>query len=155
VSVLDKLNRALLGAEVGGLEGDRFCTALFGVLSPGPTSTVVLGGGGHPSPLVRRASGAIEEIPVGGSLLGVFHGVRFGAASLTLEAGDTLVFFTDGVIEARRDRVMFGTEGVRAALEDGPGGAVPLAKAIEDAVLNHTGGVVSDDLAILVVQSLG
>jgi serine phosphatase RsbU (regulator of sigma subunit) len=74
---------------------------------------------------------------------------------LTLEAGDTLVFFTDGVIEARRDRVMFGTEGVRAALSDGPAGAGPLAKAIEDAVLNHTGGVVSDDLAILVVQGLG
>jgi serine phosphatase RsbU (regulator of sigma subunit) len=155
VSVLHKLNRALLGAEVGGLEGDRFCTALFGVLTPGPTATVVLAGGGHPSPLVRRASGAIEEIPVGGSLLGAFHGVRFGDASLTLEAGDTLVFFTDGVIEARRDRVMFGTEGVCAALSDGTAGATPLAKAIEDAVLNHTGGVVSDDLAILVVQGLG
>ena len=154
VSVLDKLNRALLGAEVGGLEGDRFCTALFGVLTPGPTSTVVLGGGGHPSPVVRRASGALEEIPVGGSLLGVFHGVGFGAATVTLGAGDTLVFFTDGVIEARKDRVMFGTEGVFAALEDGPAGAAPLAKAIEAAVLNHTGGVVSDDLAILVVHGV-
>jgi serine phosphatase RsbU (regulator of sigma subunit) len=155
VSVLDKLNRALLGAEVGGLEGDRFCTALFGVLTPGPTSTVVLGGGGHPSPLVRRADGTIEEIPVGGSLLGVFHGVGFGAASVTLGTGDTLVFFTDGVIEARRNRVMFGTQGVCAALEDGPAGAGPLAKAIEEAVLELTGGVVSDDLAILVVQGVG
>jgi serine phosphatase RsbU (regulator of sigma subunit)/anti-sigma regulatory factor (Ser/Thr protein kinase) len=155
VSVLDKLNRALLGAEVGGLEGDRFCTALFGVLTPGPTSTVAIGGGGHPSPLVRRASGAIEEIAVGGSLLGVFHGVGFGAASVALEAGDTLVMFTDGVIEARRNRVMFGTQGVCAAIQDGPAGAAPLAKAIEEAVLDHTGGVVSDDLAILVVQSLG
>jgi serine phosphatase RsbU (regulator of sigma subunit) len=155
VSVLDRLNRALLGAEVGGLEGDRFCTALFGVLTPGPTSTVALGGGGHPSPIVRRASGTIEEIPVGGSLLGVFHGVGFGAASVTLEAGDTLVFFTDGVVEARKDRVMFGSEGVCRAMEDGPTGAVPLAKAIEEAVLNHTGGVVNDDLAILVVQGLG
>jgi serine phosphatase RsbU (regulator of sigma subunit) len=155
VSVLDKLNRALLGSEVGGLEGDRFCTALFGVLTPGPTSTVILGGGGHPSPLVRRATGAIEQIPVGGSLLGVFHGVGFGAASVTLEAGDTLVFFTDGVIEARKDRVMFGVEGIFAAIEKGPEGAAPLAKAIEEAVLDHTGGVVSDDLAILVVQGLG
>ena len=49
VSVLDKVNRALLGAEVGGIEGDRFCTALFGVLTPGPTSTVALGGGGYES----------------------------------------------------------------------------------------------------------
>lgn len=155
VSVLDQVNRALLGAEVGGMEGDRFCTALFGVLSPGPTSTVALGGGGHPAPLVRRAGGAIEEIPVGGSLLGVFDGVSFGAASVALEAGDTLVFFTDGVIEARSGRAMFGTEGVCAALESGPVGAAPLAQAIEHAVLAHTGGVVSDDLAILVIQAAG
>jgi serine phosphatase RsbU (regulator of sigma subunit)/anti-sigma regulatory factor (Ser/Thr protein kinase) len=153
VTVLDKLNRALLGAEVGGLEGERFCTALFGVLSPGPTSKVVLAGGGHPSPLVRRANGAVEEIPVGGSLLGVFDGVRFGAGEVTLEAGDTLVFFTDGVIEARRGGAMFGTEGVQAAMANGPDAAHQLAKAIEAAVLEHTGGVVSDDLAILVVQS--
>jgi len=153
VSVLDKLNRALLGAEVGGLEGDRFCTALFGVLTPGPTSTVALGGGGHPAPLVRRAGGAVEEITVGGSLLGVFDGVAFGAASVTLGAGDSLVFFTDGVIEARRDGAIFGPEGVRAVLESGPAGADLLARAIEGAVLNHTGGVVRDDLAILVVQA--
>jgi serine phosphatase RsbU (regulator of sigma subunit)/anti-sigma regulatory factor (Ser/Thr protein kinase) len=155
VSVLGKLNRALLGAEVGGIEGDRFCTALFGVLTPGTTSTVALAGGGHPSPLVRRAGGAIEEIPVGGSLLGVFGGVGFGAGSVTLEAGDSLVFFTDGVIEARRDGVIFGTEGVCAALESGPAGAAQLAHAIEQAVLDHTGGLINDDLAILVVQGTG
>ena len=155
VSVLGKLNRALLGAEVGGIEGDRFCTVLFGVLSPGPTSTVALAGGGHPSPLVRRAGGAIEEIPVGGSLLGVLDDVEFGAGSVSLEAGDALVLFTDGVIEARRDRLMFGAEGVRAAMEAGPVGAAPLAVAVEQAVLDHTGGVVSDDLAILVIRGAG
>jgi sigma-B regulation protein RsbU (phosphoserine phosphatase) len=155
VSILDKLNRALLGAEVGGLEGERFCTALFGVLEPGPTATVLLAGGGHPSPLVRRADGTIEEIHVGGALLGVFHGVRFQAAEVSLEAGDTLAFFTDGVVEARRDGVMFGTEGVRAAMQTGPHGAAELAQAIEAAVLHHTGGVVSDDLAILVLQGAG
>ena len=156
VSVLDKLNRALLRSEVGGLEGERFCTAVFGVLTPGATSSkVVMAGGGHPSPVVRRASGAIEEIHVGGSLLGVFEGVRFDAAEVTLEPGDTLAFFTDGVVEARREGVMFGMEGVHAAMENGPAGAVELARAIEAAVLNHTGGVVSDDLAILVVQGVG
>ena len=154
VSVLDKLNRALLGAEVGGLEGERFCTAVFGVLTSGPTSTITLAGGGHPSPVVRRADGRIEEIHVGGSLLGVFHGVRFAGAQVSLEAGDTLAFFTDGVVEARRDGVMFGMEGVRAALENGPTGAAELAQALEAAVLDHTGGVVSDDLAILVVQGV-
>lgn len=154
-AVLSKLNRALLGAEVGGLDGERFCTALFGVLDPGPTSTVALAGGGHPSPMVRRASGAIEEVEVGGSLLGVIDEARFTAATVALGAGEALVLFTDGVIEARRDRVMFGSEGVRATLEAAPAGAAAIAGALEAAVLDHTGGVVTDDLAVLVIQSTG
>jgi serine phosphatase RsbU (regulator of sigma subunit)/anti-sigma regulatory factor (Ser/Thr protein kinase) len=152
-SVLSTLNRALLGAEVGGLEGERFCTAVFGVLEPGPRSTVTLAGGGHPSPMIRRAGGLIEEIPVGGSLLGVLHDVEFGSATVALDPGDALVMFTDGVIEARRGQVMFGTEGVRAVLAAAPGGAGALASAIEEAVLSHTGGVVTDDLAVLVIES--
>lgn len=152
-SVLGTLNRALLGAEVGGLEGERFCTAVFGVLEPGPRSMVFLAGGGHPSPMVRRASGVIEEIPVGGSLLGAVDDVAFGSATVCLDPGDALVMFTDGVIEARRDRVMFGTEGVRATLKAAPAGAAAVASAIEQAVLEHTGGVVNDDLAVLVVES--
>lgn len=155
VSVVDKLNRALLGAEVGGSEGDRFCTAVFGVLTPGATSTVALAGGGHPSPMVRRADGAIEEISVGGTLLGVLNDVAFGSALVTLEAADALVLYTDGVTEARRDGVIFGAEAVRSAIRSAPAGAGPLARAIQQAVLDHTGGVVSDDLAVLVVRVTG
>jgi serine phosphatase RsbU (regulator of sigma subunit) len=151
-SVVDKVNRALLGAELGGFDGERFCTALFGVLSPGPSHTVALAGGGHPAPLVRRAGGAIEEIHVGGSLLGVLEDAPVGAASVTLDPGDTLVLYTDGAVEARREGVMFGIEGLRGAVSAAPVGAAPVAAAIEAAVLEHTGGVVSDDLAALVIH---
>jgi serine phosphatase RsbU (regulator of sigma subunit) len=154
-SVVDQLNRALLGAELGGFDGERFCTAVFGVLTPGTTSAVVeLSGGGHPSPLVRRASGAIDEVPVGGSLLGVLDEATVGSAAVTLEPGDTLVMFTDGVIEARRQGRLFGVEGVCAVLQSAPSGAAAMAEALEAAVLEHTGGVVSDDLALLVLQCL-
>lgn len=152
LSVIKKLNRALLGAEVGGFEGERFCTAIFGVLTPGPTTTVALAGGGHPPPLVRRATGPVDEIPVGGSLLGVLDNVEFAAASVTLGPGDTLVLYTDGVIEARRDHVMFAGTGLHAAVRAAPVGAAALASTIEQAVLDHTGGMVSDDLAALVVH---
>jgi serine phosphatase RsbU (regulator of sigma subunit) len=154
-SVLAKLNQALLGVEVAGAEGERFCTCLFGVLSPGPTSTVVIAGGGHPSPLVRRADGRIEELPVGGSLLGVFDDVEIGCDAVTLEPGDSLVMYTDGAIESRRDGVMFGVEGVCGAVRSAPSGASSIAQTIERAVLEHTGGTISDDLAALVVHVTG
>ncbi len=149
-SVLTTLNRALLGMELAGVEREGFCTALFGVLTLGTVSTVALAGGGHPPPFLRRADGRVEEVAVGGSLLGVFDDAPMGSALVTLDAGDTLVLYTDGAIEARRDDVMFGMEGVKAAIESAPEGATEVAEAIEAAVLEHTGGTVSDDLAALV-----
>ena len=154
-SVLAKLNRALLGAEAADLSGERFCTAVFGVLSPGPTSTVALAAGGHPAPIVRRADGRVEEVHLGGSLLGVFDDAGIGHRVVTLEAGDTLVLYTDGAVEARREGVMFGVEGVRAAIATAPDTAADVTREIERAVLDHTGGVVSDDLAALAVRARG
>lgn len=90
---------------------------------------------------------------MGGSLLGVLDGVTIGSAVVALEPGDTLVLYTDGVIEARRRGVMFGPEGVRAVMGSAPAGAASLAQALESAVLDHTGGAVSDDLAALVIHS--
>jgi serine phosphatase RsbU (regulator of sigma subunit) len=153
VSVITKLNSALVGADVGGFDGERFCTALFGVLAPGPRSTVTLAGGGHPSPMVRRAGGAVEEIVVGGSLLGVLDDVDFASTTVTLQPGDALVLFTDGVLEARQSGVMFGVDGAKDAIRAAPAGAQALATALEQAVLNHTGGVVSDDVAVLVIEA--
>lgn len=154
-SVMSKLNRALLGAEVADVAGERFCTALFGVLNPGTTATVALAAGGHPPPILRRADGRVEEVPVGGSLLGVFEEAVVGHRLVTLEIGDTLVLYTDGAMEARRDGAMFGTEGVMAAIGEAPDSAAAVASAIERAVLAHTGDVVSDDLAALAVRVTG
>ena len=153
-SVLAKLNRALLASETSDV-GERFCTAVFGVLFPGPTATVALAAGGHPAPLVRRADGRVEEVPLGGSLLGVFESTGFGHRTVTLEVGDTLVLYTDGATEARRGGVMFGIEGVMAAVEAAPDSAAGVTSAIETAVLEHTGGAVSDDLAALAVRVSG
>jgi serine phosphatase RsbU (regulator of sigma subunit) len=133
-SVLAKLNHALLAAEPSGSEGETFCTALFGVLSPGPTSTVALAGGGYPPPILRRADGRIEDVPVGGSLLGVLDDASIGAALVTPEAGDTLVLYTDGALEARHDGVMFGIEGVKAAIEEAEPSAGAVAHAMETEV---------------------
>ncbi|HEX2191740.1 MAG TPA: SpoIIE family protein phosphatase [Acidimicrobiales bacterium] len=155
VSVLTKLHRALLGVEVADVVAERFCTGLFGVLYPGPTSTVALAGAGHPAPIVRRGDGRVEELPVGGSLLGVFDEAVIGQRVVTLEVGDTLVLYTDGAVEARRAGVMFGLDGVMAAIRDAPDSAAGITQTIARAVLAHTGGVVGDDLAALAVRVTG
>ncbi|MGA7515117.1 MAG: PP2C family protein-serine/threonine phosphatase [Candidatus Sulfotelmatobacter sp.] len=59
---------------------------------------------GHNNPILRRASGAIERLDVGGLPLGILPEARYESASITLAPGDWLIIFTDGVIEAENAR---------------------------------------------------
>jgi sigma-B regulation protein RsbU (phosphoserine phosphatase) len=108
--------------------------------------------GGHPPPLIQRADGRTTTVGLeGGSLLGVFTEPEFKSTRVRMDAGDTLVLFTDGVLEARRESVFFGVEGVERVLTDEAGSARAAASALEAAVLQHAGGSLSDDVAAIVL----
>jgi serine phosphatase RsbU (regulator of sigma subunit) len=95
----------------------------------------------------------VSEVPIVGSLLGAIDQIDVGVAELQLGPGDEIVLFTDGVIEARNDGgEMFGPEGVRRVLGATPGTARAVAEALERAVLDHVGGELLDDLALLVMR---
>ena len=70
--------------------------------------------GGHPLPLVRHADGSVDELGKHGSLVGVITEPTFETFEHRL-VDDLLVLYTDGVIEARRDRAFFGLEGLGSA----------------------------------------
>lgn len=152
--VLATLNSALLDAAAPD-DDERFCTVLLGLVTVGQGVEVELATGGHPPPLVRRAGGQVTTIGVRGSLLGVFPGTDIGTARVVLGPGDTLVAVTDGVLEARRDGEMFGVEGLARLLATPPPAAQAVIKALEDAVLDHTGGSLTDDMAAVVLHIPG
>jgi serine phosphatase RsbU (regulator of sigma subunit) len=83
--LLHLLNRAILTSA-----DNRFATLVVGALERLESGAVRLrlASGGHPSPLVLRASGAVEEITVPGTLVGVLPDPHFGEATVTLSAGD-------------------------------------------------------------------
>lgn len=56
---------------------------------------------GHNLPLVVRASGAVERLEVGGTVLGAFDWARYEEASIPLAPGDLLLLFSDGITEAQ------------------------------------------------------
>jgi phosphoserine phosphatase RsbU/P len=58
---------------------------------------------GHNPPVLRRAGGALERLAVGGVPLGVMPSACFEQGAVTLDSGDLLVVFTDGVTEAEND----------------------------------------------------
>jgi phosphoserine phosphatase RsbU/P len=74
---------------------------------------------GHPPPLhVRRSSGEVETIPLGGDsagpAVGIIPNAQFKTTETQLAPGDFLLFFTDGIIEVdASDGRQFGIEGLQ------------------------------------------
>jgi len=57
--------------------------------------------GGWPPLIVNPRSGAVREITLPGPMLGALNRPKFGAAEISLQPGEAVIFYSDGVIEAR------------------------------------------------------
>jgi sigma-B regulation protein RsbU (phosphoserine phosphatase) len=119
---------------------------------------VCMAHGGHPPPLrLGAATARCVEWPVG-SVAGAMEGLAFAETRLTLAPGETLLFYTDGVTEARNAAgEMFGAERLRQVAA----GAAALTAAqlddrLRDAVGAFAAGVESfDDLTLLALRYRG
>lgn len=108
--VAEELNRALLEPR----DSSRFVTAVYGVLDPA-TGTFQYVNCGHNPPLLLRRSGARQLLPSGGPVLGLFPEERFETGELAIDRGDSLVLYTDGVVEPTDARdLQFGMERLEA-----------------------------------------
>ena len=81
-------------------ESMMFVSVLYAIYSP-ESGEFVYANGGHDPPLLVHADGSSAVLPTtDGIALGVEEGIEYGARSVTLETGDTLVLYSDGVTEA-------------------------------------------------------
>ncbi len=110
----------------------------------------------HPSPIVRRADGTVDELAQGSPPLGIGEECRAEQGTTRLEPGDLLLLFTDGLYEAvGTDGQPFGWERVRAQVAQG-GTASELAQRLLAAFDRHLGAEApSDDLTLVVVERAG
>lgn len=115
---------------------------------------------GHTPPLLwRAASNTIESLKADGPALGMISDFEYSTGkTLTMEEGDLLLAFTDGIVEARHpsfpDR-LFDDAGVRAVLADAGFrgiGAKATVEAIAAAALEFAGGAREDDLTLVAVR---
>ena len=81
------------------LQGRRFTTAFLAELEPA-TGDLTYVNAGHNWPVLRRASGAIERLEAGGLPLGISAALPYQFGCARLAAGDLLLIFTDGLVEA-------------------------------------------------------
>jgi phosphoserine phosphatase RsbU/P len=94
------MNRYACTNSQGGL---RFTTAFLAEFDPA-SGTLIYINAGHNPPVLRRGSGAIERLTRGGLPLGIRAEGGYEFATVNLEAGDWLVIFTDGLVEALNQR---------------------------------------------------
>ncbi|MFN8095481.1 MAG: PP2C family protein-serine/threonine phosphatase [Vicinamibacteria bacterium] len=108
----------------------------------------------HPAPVVRRRDGRIERLRPTAFALGLFEDATPSVAETAFEAGDLLVAFTDGVVEARRDDEEFGDERLVAALEPlAARKAEEIAAGLLEAVASFAADEDRDDRAVLVARA--
>jgi serine phosphatase RsbU (regulator of sigma subunit)/putative methionine-R-sulfoxide reductase with GAF domain len=154
--VLALLNDALLR---DGDPSERFCTVAYAHARVGEGAVeLTVGCGGHPPPLLVRPDGAVRPLGVAGTLIGAFEHVEIADTVDRLAAGDALVFYTDGVVEARGREGRFDDERLHALLHEAAGAdAATIAARIEDAVVafedaGQTPPTARDDVAVLVLR---
>jgi PAS domain S-box-containing protein len=149
---LRNLNERLLAST----EIERHCTLVYALIRPRDLELkVTLCLAGHHPPLVVRASGAVEPVGRLGTALGLVDETELHDDSITLRPGDIMCLFTDGLVEARQDGELFGSERVGAILSrcrDLP--AESLATELVHAARSFHGTELADDLAVLVLRVL-
>ena len=95
-ALVARLNRY---ASAYSLDGRRFTTAILGLYDPA-TGDLTYVNAGHNAPVLRRSNLSMEFLDKGGLPLGIEPSAVYETGTVSLRAGDVLVMFTDGVVEA-------------------------------------------------------
>lgn len=151
-----KLLDTLLGDIVAGADNDamspQFATACYVRLDLGRQS-LVAANAGHLPPLVRQRDGRVKRLDtLPGAPLGLGVG-DYPEARYRLAVGDTLVLYTDGLVESRTEHLDAGLQRLSGLLARAPAAC---ASAIADYLIsgmNRRHGQGPDDIALLVMRS--
>ena len=148
--VLRAVNQTVLEHDTD----ERFCTIALAFLEAAADGMrVTLSCGGHPPPLLLRPDGEVRPLGGSGTALGLFPEPELIDAEFRLRPGDALVFYTDGLTEARSPAGTFDPDLLASVLRRTAGlTAAELVAEVERTVIDFEGGRARDDMAILVVR---
>ena len=150
--LLARVNRTL---RRRGIEG-MFCTLAY-ALFDFRELTLRLASSGLPHPFhYQAAAGRAAPLEVSGLPLGTFDGSSYDELSVDLSAGDAVVFYSDGVIEARQGREEYGAERLCRGLEANASRTAPEIgeRLIADLEAFLGDATPDDDVTLIVVKIL-
>jgi sigma-B regulation protein RsbU (phosphoserine phosphatase) len=139
-------------------DDSRFATCFYSVFDTA-TGSFSYVNAGHNPPLLFRGSkpGPPEKLTAGGLMLGIFEDSSFEENRLPFDFGDTLVVYTDGIVEARNSHdEEFGEERLESVLQ----GCLQLTareilqKVVDEVQEFAVGQEQGDDLTLVVVRHI-
>lgn len=149
-SMVSRINDLLYG----NTSDDKFVTFFCGKLNA-REKTFTFSNAGHNPPLLLRADGTFERLTEGGLILGIMETlVPYEEKTVSLDCGDVLLLYTDGVSEALSvENEEFTEERLETSLKACSGGsALEIVESITRDVQAHAGSAPqSDDITMLVL----
>src|SRR5262245_11349313 len=133
---------------------NRFVTFFYGVLDPG-SNTVTYVNAGQTPPYLVRAAGGIEQLGQSGPPLGLLDDSTYRPHTLTMEPGDILICYSDGVSEASApEGHQFGEERLAELVARErvrtPG---EIVRVVTEAMAAHCAGhTYGDDVTLVILK---
>jgi serine phosphatase RsbU (regulator of sigma subunit) len=136
---------------VGEIAIGKFITMAYVTIDPG--GEVLCASAGHPEPRLVAPDGTVTGLACGGLALGIDAPQTYEQVSAQLAPGGAVVLYTDGVIESRAGRELFGAERLDELLAATVGRpAQKIADEVLAACRGFAGGDLPDDCAIVVLR---
>ncbi|MGB8656184.1 MAG: GAF domain-containing protein [Candidatus Zixiibacteriota bacterium] len=151
-SIMFKVNNLLYESTAS----DIYVTAVYGVLDI-KNRIFTFSNAGHNAPILRHADGRMEYLTEGGIALGMFENSKYEERALGINPGDVMVFYTDGVTEAKNEKdEEFGTKRLKRVINDSHrASAAQIQENIYSAVKDFTATLPrGDDLTVIVIKAL-
>jgi len=149
---LNRLNKFLCEKS----SASKFVTMFLFILNSNGSGKYI-GAGHNPSYLFRAASNQIEELPSNNMIVGAFQFATYESATLTLNPGDILLAYSDGLTEAENPQgEMLGEEAVKKVmLAEAPNGSKRLEQKLLETIHSFTAGrSLTDDITLIIVERL-
>lgn len=145
---------ALLNDRITALEADRFITMSVIILDKSThKATIVIAG--HMPPIHYHADGTITEPgeDISGPPLGIMSDIEFESAEITLQPGECLTMYTDGIFEAPNAKhEQYSINRVREIIQNAKGRVEEAGEILVKSVLQHIDGCEQeDDMCVVIV----
>jgi len=136
VEALAKLNDLLAERSRRGM----FATLLYIELDS-RSGKLIISNAGHLPPIIKKADGSLMSLAkAGGAPLGMLPGMKFSQETVRLERGETVILYTDGIVEAMNAKEeLYGYARFEALLRESPVDPGMLKTAIIEDVNRFTG----------------